>query len=131
MSELLKSHKLEELPAKHSYNISVLLDRINLVREAYGQPMTVTSGYRSLAEHLAIYAAKGITNQAHIPMQSRHLTGEAVDIADASSVLKEWILANRHRTDGAGFWFESFDSTPNWVHFQTIPPKSGNRFFVP
>jgi len=119
MPELLKSHKLEDLPAKHQYNLAVLLDRMNLVRAAYAFPMTVTSGYRSLEDHLRIYAAKGITDQSEIPMQSRHLTGEACDVADSSGKLNQWCRDNEEYLRNVGIWLEKRQG--NWQHFQIKP----------
>lgn len=119
------------LPADVQVNLLELCKRMNTVRAAYGKPMTVTSGLRTIAEHLAIYKAKGITDQAKIPMKSKHLSGEAVDIADAKGVLKAWCLANVAVLEAAGLWCEDFSATPTWLHFQCVPPKSGKRFFLP
>lgn len=131
MDELLQGKDLASLPEGHQENLAVLLDRINKIRSAYGIPMTVTSGYRSMADHLRIYAAKGITDPAKIPMKSKHLYGQAVDIADSDGALKKWVLANLKLLEDIGLWCEDFSTTTTWVHFQIVPPGSGKRIFMP
>lgn len=131
MNEILKGVKLESLPKEHQDNIKVLLEKVNKIRSAYGKPMSVTSGYRSLEDHLRIYKEKGITDQSKIPMKSKHLSGEAVDFSDPKQELQKWILANVKILEDAGIYCEDFSATKNWVHCQIVPPKSGKRFFLP
>lgn len=123
-----------QIPAEHQANLDDLLIKLNKLREAYGKPLQVTSGYRTLEHHLAIYAAKGITDRAKIPMQSRHLFGLAVDVVpieDPIEHLHDWILAHEPLMADIGLWFEDFKYTTTWVHTQSIPPASGKRFFIP
>lgn len=132
MDELLQGKvKLDDLPEGHQENLAILLDRINQVRVAYGKPMTVTSGYRSLSDHLRIYAEKGITDQSKIPMKSKHLSGQAVDIYDPDGALKNWAMLHMDLMEKVEFWFEDFTVTTTWVHFQVVPPGSGKRVFMP
>lgn len=131
MSELLKGVHLADLSDEHQKNLAILLERINKIRAAYAIPMTVTSGYRSLKDHLRIYAEKGITDQSKIPMKSKHLSGQAVDIYDPDGALKQWVLANIPLLESVQLWCEDFSTTPNWVHFQIVAPGSGKRFFMP
>lgn len=124
---------LEELN-KHNYpttpeidaNLAILLDKINQVRTAWAKPMTVTSGLRSQAQQDGLIAAGKSTAS-----KSKHLTGQAVDIYDPDNSLKEWVQDNMDMMETIGFWFEDFGSTPNWVHFQIVPPASGKRVFIP
>ena len=131
MSELLKGAKLEDQSDEVQTELQTLLDRVNQVRSEYAKPMTVTSGLRSMADHKRIYAAKGITDEAKIPMKSKHLFGKAVDISDPKQELQAWCLANEAKLAEIGLWMEDFSATPNWVHFQSEPPKSGKRWFLP
>jgi hypothetical protein len=112
-----------------------LLERMNKVRDAFGKPMIVTSGVRTLADHLRIYKNKGITDQSKIPMKSRHLetitSCAAVDIADSKNELQQFLLKNENVLEDAGLWCEDFSYCSNWVHFQNSPPNSGKRFFSP
>lgn len=127
MNELLMGKKLEDLPKDHQANLLTLLGKLTAVRSAYGKPMTPTSVYRSMAQHLAIYAKKGITDKKLIPMKSKHLYGQAVDIADADGKLKEWCKANEKLLADIGLWMEDFDKTPTWVHFQIVPYGSWTK----
>lgn len=130
-NELIKGNSIADIPIEHQHNLEELLKRINQIRTAYNIPMTVTSGYRSLQHHLEIYSRKGITDRSKIPMQSRHLYGQAVDIADADGKLKAWVLQNVNLLEDIGLWCEDFNATPTWCHFQIVSPKSGKRFFLP
>jgi DNA repair ATPase RecN len=112
-----------------------LLAKVNKIRAKWNKPMTVTSGVRTLKDHLRIYAQKGITDQSKIPMKSKHLetvtNAAAVDIADPNKELQKWCKENEAFLEEVGLWMEDFSATPNWVHFQNIPPKSGKRWFMP
>ena len=132
LSELLKGKcSLSELDEATKKNLYELLDKINKVRDRYGYPMIVTSGYRTIEHHLEIYKKKGITDKSRIPMKSNHLTGCAVDISDPNGKLQKWCLNNVKILESIGLWIEHFSATKTWVHFQIVPPKSGNRFFMP
>jgi hypothetical protein len=103
-------------------NMAVLHKAINVVREAYGKPMIVTSGLRSKKDQERINPSA---------MGSKHLSAQAVDIEDTDGELAKWVKANVSVLETAGLWCEDLDHTRGWVHFQCVPPKSGNRFFIP
>ena len=129
MTELLGKYNLKDQTPEIQANLSVLLDRVNKIRALWGQPMTVTSGLRTMADHLRIYAEKGITDPAKIPMHSRHLIGAAVDIFDPGLVITYWLKQNPKFLEDAQLWCEL--NNLNWVHFQILPPASGERWFLP
>jgi len=136
LNEILKGVDFDSLPDEHKANLNILLPRLNQVRTAWGHPMIVDSGYRTMADHLRIYAAKGITDQSKIPMKSKHLSGAAADISDPHDLLQAWVKANEDwLVSTVGLWCERFDFTKNWVHFQCIPYGSwkpgGSIFFIP
>jgi hypothetical protein len=131
LQELLMGKSFSSIPTEHQGNMLELLLRINKIRAAYGKPMIVTSCYRSLQEHLDIYKRKGITDQSQIPMKSKHLYGQAVDISDPKRELQVWCSNNVPLLEEIGLWMEDFPYTSNWCHFQIIAPASGNRFFKP
>lgn len=133
-SEIMSNNiKLEELNP-HNYpmtdeiksNINELHEKINKVRDLYGKPMIVTSGLRSIEQQQSL-----ILDGKSNAIKSKHLTGQAVDIKDTDGALRDWIIANMDKMEEIGFWFENFKDTPTWVHFQTCPPRSGNRIFIP
>jgi uncharacterized protein YcbK (DUF882 family) len=121
IEELIGETKWEDIPEDHRDNLLILLEKLNKVRAKYGKPMTVTSGYRSTKHHLEIYAKKGITDKSKIPMKSKHLFGQACDIYDPKKELQKWCKDNEKFLNEVGVWLESFEDTPNWVHFQSVP----------
>jgi uncharacterized protein YcbK (DUF882 family) len=102
-------------------NLLQLMIAINLVRDLYGKPMQISSGYRPAAANAAAGGAP----------KSCHLTCQAVDIADPDNKFRKWCLLNLDILEQAGLYMESPIATPTWVHLQTRPPKSGRRIFIP
>lgn len=98
-------------------NLSKLLAAVNQLRELYGKPMIVSSGYRPGRFNAAAGGAKN----------SSHLSCEAVDFKDADGALKAFctpeILVK------CGLYMEDPESTPTWCHLQIRPTK--NRIFKP
>lgn len=124
-------------------NLSRLFYAMNKIREAYGKPMVVTSGFRSMAEHEDIYIRNGAIEHSKLtgeivirrgrkfPTQSAHLAGAACDIRDTDGKLAGWVKDNLKLMEQLGVYLEDFSCTKGWVHFQVTPPKSGNRVFMP
>ncbi len=136
MEEILKGAKLEEQSPEIQASLKILLERVNKVRLAWNRPMTVTSGLRTMLDHLRIYKEKAVKegkvfDPKSVPMLSRHLFGEAVDVFDPKRELQAWCLKNEPLLAQIGLWMEDFSATPNWVHFQVRSPKSGKRWFKP
>jgi uncharacterized protein YcbK (DUF882 family) len=135
MKELLGENNLADLPQEHQENLLELLVVANKIRDAYGKPLIVSSGYRSMKEHLAIYAKKGITDVFKIPTRSQHLYGLAVDFADPKGNLQKFIMDNQDLLEDLNIFLENFDYTATWTHLQIEPFKSykpgGLRFFKP
>jgi len=125
--EILKG---SECPPEYEINLLELLIRINKVRDAYGLPMIVTSGFRTREDHTRIYKARGIKK---IPWGSSHLTCQAVDISDPCNILYSWCRKNENLVREIGLWIE--EDRGGWVHFQTKPFSSykagGTIFFKP
>lgn len=117
----LNSHAYPTTPEIDN-NLNTLLERINKIREAWGKPMTITSGLRSQADQQRI--------NPKAP-KSNHLIGAAVDIEDKDGSLAQWNQDNVKLLESVGLWCEHPDNTPGWEHYQIYPPKSGNRFFHP
>ena len=139
IQELLGGESFDDLDQETQANLTRLLDSVNQVRKLWNRPMTVTSGLRSMEKHLSIYRDKaarklkpfenGVFDKSKVPMQSRHLYGQAVDISDPVLSLTKWLKANPEVLENAGLYCEQGNS--NWVHFQIVPPKSGKRWFLP
>lgn len=127
--EILGTYKESDIKPEHIPNLKLLHEKIQKIRTAYAKPMNITNCYRSMAHHLRIYKDKGITDIRLIPMKSLHLSGNAVDIADPSGQLLKWCKSNVSILEEIGLWCE--DGTVGWTHFQSKPPRSNKRFFLP
>ena len=107
-------------------NLKILLERLQTLETEYvksgGLPFHVNSGLRSLEQQMKINPAA---------MHSKHLTGAAADIGDSDSKLYTCVIDNMPVVEAIGFWMEDKAHTPTWLHFQTQPPKSGHRWFIP
>lgn len=115
---------------EHRANIEKLLKKVNKLQERYGKlQFKVTSGLRSLVYHIGIYRRKGITDPKKIPMKSKHLFGQAVDIEDKDGKFYAWIQKNESILEEIGLWYEL--GTRGWVHLQIVPPASGKIGFWP
>lgn len=116
-------------------NSLILLERINKVRIKWAKAMLVTSGLRSLEDHIRIYKELAEKHnkefdESKVPMGSQHLKFAAVDISDPDGSLYEWCKENEAFLVEVGLWCEIKDSEKR-VHFQIYAPKSGDRFFRP
>lgn len=136
LKELLGKYEFKDLPSDHQGNLMILLERINKIRTAYGKPMSVSSGYRSMEDHIAIYKKiagqkRIVFDESKVPKASKHLYGQAVDIADPDESLAKWVRENVKLLEEIGLWIEDQEYTKGWEHFQCLPPKSGKRFFIP
>lgn len=82
----------------------------------------VTSGWRPAIINMSTRGAAP---------RSKHLTAQAVDLADIEGTLDDWCLKNPQVLASIGLWQEHPASTKSWIHIQIVPPKSGNRVFYP
>lgn len=117
----LNNHGYSMDPATKQ-NLDELLIKINKVRQLYAKPMTITSGLRSMADQQRI--------NPKAP-KSKHIMGQACDVLDIDKAIAKWCHANVAALEEIGLWCEDTAYTKNWVHFQTVPPRSGKRFFIP
>ena len=90
---------------------------LQCIRERFGKPITITSGYRTAAHNKSVGGAKS----------SQHLLGKAADIqvadttveavaAYAESLMPDW--------GGVGRYPVKAGRTKGWVHVDTRPNKS-------
>jgi hypothetical protein len=118
------NYKLTEEQKK---NLQLLLKVMNQFRATYGKPMIITSGVRDWEHHAAIY--KKLNRQP--PKGSAHLQAAACDVSDRDGKLAAYCLDNIPLLKKLGLYIEDPSCTFGWIHFQIIPPKSGNTVFIP
>ena len=100
-----------------------LLNRVNVLLTDFGQDRTVNSGWRPPEVN---------SSTPNAALKSKHMTGNAVDLADPDGDLDDWCSENDgERLVTYGLWMESPAATKGWCHLQNLPPKSGKRVFYP
>jgi hypothetical protein len=62
---------------------------------------------------------------------SNHKEGRGVDMYDPDNEIDAWCLDNQDKLEAAGIWIEHPDATQSWSHWQSVPPRSGNRVYRP
>ena len=62
---------------------------------------------------------------------SNHKQGLAVDRYDPHNSIDAWCLGHLDRLEAHGIWIEHPSCTPEWSHWQSVPPRSGKRVFMP
>lgn len=70
-------------------------------------------------------------NTPNSAVRSKHMTGQAVDLADPEGDFDQWALDNPHVLEQIGLWQEHPSATRGWLHIQCVPPKSNRRVFFP
>lgn len=120
-----------EPDAEVQANAAILLERVNallaVVNESHpgiaaAMNPHVNSGWRPAAYNATVPNAA---------VKSKHITGQAIDLADPDGELDELLLAHPNLLEMAGLWQEHPLATKNWCHVQSVPPRSGNRVFYP
>ena len=118
---LAPDFKVRELRCRDGTD-TVMVDEVltvvlQCIREHFGKPVTITSGYRTAAHNAAVGGAKS----------SQHLLGRAADIrvqgtsvedvaAYAESLMPDW--------GGVGRYPAKAGRAAGWVHVDTRPNKS-------
>ena len=103
-------------------NMDILAEKMSDFEDLMGRSFLVTSGLRTQAMQNQINPAN---------RNSCHLIGAAVDCSDVDGEIYQYALENIDLMIRLGLYFESRTYTRRWIHAQFIPPKSGNRFFIP
>lgn len=102
--------------------------RVNLLLSRYYQAnpdaekTKVNSGYRPPSVNVATPGAAP---------RSKHLTCQAVDLADPDGELDDWCMDNQKVLEQVGLWMEHPSATKGWCHLQIAPPRSGKTVFYP
>lgn len=100
-------------------NLGKLLVAVNKLRQKWGKPLIVSSGYRpGRYNKIAGGASKSL-----------HTTCEAVDFYDPKQELSGWLMKNQQVLHDCGLWMESPTYTKTWCHVDLKPRH--RRVFIP
>ena len=124
ISEYTKNREIEHpMTEEQEENMHKLLAVIDELRERYGKPLKISSGYRPEAVNKAVGGAK----------KSNHVMCLAVDFVDDPKTrpFTKWCVTNLPILEELGLYMEDPRHTPNWVHLQLVAPRSGKRIFIP
>jgi hypothetical protein len=121
-SDTAKRHGIDNTPtAEHLENFKLLADKVfEPIREHFGVPIFISSGYRS----------KALNDFIKGSLSSQHCKGQAIDIdMDGSNgeVTNRMVfdyIKNKLDFDQL-IWEFGTDFNPDWVHVSFV--KSGNR----
>lgn len=112
-----------ELTGEIEENAKELIGRVNnLLASLLMGEREVRSGWRPQGVNDATKNAAA---------SSKHITGQAVDLADNDRSLAKAIMLDPEALETFGLWMEDTRWTPTWVHLQSVPPKSGKRIYIP
>jgi hypothetical protein len=117
-----------ELTDEIRANAQVTVERANLLLTAFTiatndtEQRHVNSGWRPPAVNAVTPGAAP---------KSKHMTGQAIDIADPEGDLDQYCLDHLLVLQKIGLWLEDPSSTKGWCHVQCVPPKSMKRVFYP
>ena len=119
-SETAKRKGISNMPTpEHIENFKLLAEKVfQPIREHFGVPIHISSGYRSAALNKAIGGAGKTVNGVYVP-SSQHCSGEAIDIdMDGTSITNAQIF--NYIKENLEFdqliWEFGTDTNPDWVH---------------
>ena len=119
-SETAKRRGISNMPTpEHIENFKKLAENVfQPIRDHFGVPIHISSGYRSAALNKAIGGAGKTVNGVYVP-SSQHCKGEAIDIdMDGTSVTNAAVF--NYIKDNLAFdqliWEFGTDTNPDWVH---------------
>ena len=119
-SETAKRRGISNMPTpEHIENFKKLAENVfQPIRDHFGCPIRISSGYRSEALNKAIGGAGKTVNGKYIPT-SQHCLGEAIDIdMDGTSITNKQVFD--FIKDNLDFdqliWEFGTITNPNWVH---------------
>lgn len=105
-------------------NAALTVQLVNALLVRFGEGRKVTSGWRPPEVN---------AKTAGAAPKSKHMTGQAIDLADPEGDLDDWLMSAEGQAAMAelGLWHEHPAATKGWAHLQTVPPRSGRRTFYP
>lgn len=124
-----RSQYASDMTPEIEKNAAVIVDLVNqLIERARSAGVVVSGKVNSGWRPPSVNAkAKGAA------AKSKHITGQAIDLADSDGALDAWLMTAEGQKALAdiGLWHEHPSATPTWAHVQSVPPGSGKRTFYP
>ena len=119
-SETAKRKGISNMPTpEHIENFKKLAENVfQPIRDHFGCPIHISSGYRSEALNKAIGGAGKMVNGKYVP-SSQHCKGEAIDIdMDGTSITNKQVFdyIKEHLPFDQLIWEFGTDTNPDWVH---------------
>lgn len=119
-SETAKRRGISNMPTpEHIENFKKLAENVfQPIRDHFGVPIRISSGYRSEALNKAIGGAGKMVNGKYVP-SSQHCKGEAIDIdMDGTSITNKQIFdyIKENLEFDQLIWEFGTDVNPDWVH---------------
>jgi len=109
-------------------NAAVTISKANMILTQFKQATGDTSQRKVVSGWRPPRVNAATPNAAP---NSKHMTGQAVDISDPDGDLDEWLNTTRSALEAIDLYLEHPSATKGWCHLQTKAPKSGNRVFYP
>jgi len=130
-SDTAKRQGIDNTPTfDHLENFKLLAEKVfEPIREHFGVPIFISSGYRSKELNKAMGGASKIVNGVYVPT-SQHCKGQAIDI-DMDGINSEvtnkmvFDFINDNLEFDQLIWEMGTDLNPDWVHVSYV--KKGNR----
>lgn len=128
IEELTRSDKAKELGIDNTpspdivKNLESLMDLLDKIREAYGKPIRVTSGYRCPELNKAV---KGSKTSQHMKGQAADLVPYDKDTLRLFNVIRD-LIGKGELTVGQLIW-EYGQKKPRWTHVSLPVPGLRNQ----
>ncbi len=119
---LMGRAKMEDLSDEQVRNLNTLIPKINDLLEAYGKPVTMSSGYRTAEDQARINPKV---------KHSNHMLCAAIDIFDPDKSFTYWVLQHMQKVVDLDLYLEDPSHCRNWLHIQHLAPPSKYRIFIP
>lgn len=116
------SQEIRESASMLLTHVNALLMEPDLGKFEAAREPKVNSGWRTPGYNASI---------ANAAPKSKHMSGEAIDIADPQNKVGYYLMTHRNLLTKHGLYMENAGVTLNWLHLQCVPPRSGNLVFFP
>jgi uncharacterized protein YcbK (DUF882 family) len=124
--EEMKCHDGTPYPAEWGDRLATLFGVMDMIRDAWGGPLTVVSGYRSPAHNQALIEQDEANGSHQVASGSQHIEGRAADLRTANGpqdVPQLMRVINQLYSDGKIPALGGIGDYPtsNWVHIDVRP----------